>query len=112
MPQALKTSRANPVAALRRRLWAEMLDLPPGTAGPLLEDPLAAAKLFDRSPLHGNRYTDVDAYPTHLMYDATSGDGLVLALLRLALVDQVVAFDHAKLFDAIVDPTSALESAG
>ncbi len=112
VPQALKASRENPVAALRRRLWAEMLDLPLVTAGPLLEDPQAAAKLFDRSPLEGNRYTDVDAYPTHLMYDATSGDGLVLALLRLALVDQVVAFDHAKLFDAIVDPTSALERAG
>ena len=58
VPQRLKAARDNPVAALRRRLWAEMLDLPLATAGPLLEDPLAAARLFDRSPFAGNRFTD------------------------------------------------------
>ena len=41
VPQRLKTSRANPVAALRRRLWAEMLDLP-------LRDRRAAARGPDR----------------------------------------------------------------
>lgn len=110
VPQRLKAARANPIAALRRRLWAEMLDLPLATAGPLLEDPLAAARLFDRSPLHGNRFTDIDAYPTHLMFDATSGDGLVLALLKLA-VGGLLTLDHDKLYDAVIDPTSALETA-
>ena len=85
VPQRLKASRSNPVAALRRRLWAEMLDIPLATAGPLLEDPIAAAALFDRSPLAGNRFTDIEAYPTHLMQDVTGGDGLVLTLLTTAL---------------------------
>jgi phosphatidylserine/phosphatidylglycerophosphate/cardiolipin synthase-like enzyme len=111
VPQQLKTSRANPVAALRRKLWAEMLDLPIGTAGPLLQDPLAAARLFDRSAFHGSRFTDIEAYPTHLMFDSTSGDGLVLDLLRLVLVDIPLFFDQTELFNAVIDPTSALETA-
>ena len=45
------------------------------------------------------------------MYDATGGDGIALILLRLALLDQFVLFDSDKMFDAIIDPTSALESA-
>jgi phosphatidylserine/phosphatidylglycerophosphate/cardiolipin synthase-like enzyme len=107
VPQALKSKRTNPVAALRRRLWAEMLDLPIATAGPLLEDPVAAAHLFERSPFTGNRYTDIEAFPTHLMLDATTGDGVVGALLKL-IVTGFIAIDHVKLYDGIVDPTSAV----
>ena len=87
-----------------------MLDLPARDGGPLLEDPRAAARLFDRSPFVGNRFADYDARPTHLMYDATGGDGIALILLRLALLDEFVLLDHDKIFDAIIDPTSALES--
>ncbi len=108
VPQRLKASRSNPVAALRRRLWAEMLDLPLATAGPLLEDPIAAARLFDRSPLQGNRFTDIEAFPIHLMQDVTGGDGLVLTLLKTALGFQI-AGDVQDLYDAVIDPTSALE---
>lgn len=108
VPQRLKTSRANPVAALRRRLWAEMLDLPLATAGPLLEDPIAAARLFDRSPLAGNRFTDIEAYPIHLMQGVTGGDGLVLTLLTTAL-GFAIAGELEDLYNAIIDPTSALE---
>jgi phosphatidylserine/phosphatidylglycerophosphate/cardiolipin synthase-like enzyme len=108
VPQRLKASRANPVAALRRRLWAEMLDLPLATAGPLLEDPIAAARLFDRSPLQGNRFTDIEAFPIHLMQSVTGGDGLVATLLKTALGFQI-AGDVQDLYDAIIDPTSALE---
>jgi len=92
-------------------LWAEMLDLPLATAGPLLADPRAAARLFDRSFLQGNRFVDFDAHPTHLMYDATGGDGVALILFRLALLDEFVIADHEKMFDAVVDPTSAVEDA-
>lgn len=111
VPQQLKSAPDNPVAALRRELWAEMLDLPLATAGPLLEDPIAAARLFDRSPLLGNRFIDIDAVPAKLMWDATGGDGIVLNVLRTLLVDQFVVVDHDKMFDAVVDPTSAVESA-
>jgi len=44
------------------------------------------------------------------MFDATGADGVVLDLLRLLLVDQFVLVDHVKMFDAVVDPTSAVES--
>jgi phosphatidylserine/phosphatidylglycerophosphate/cardiolipin synthase-like enzyme len=108
VPQRLKAARSNPVAALRRRLWAEMLDLPLATAEPLLEDPIAAGRLFDRSPLQGNRFTDIEAYPIHLMQDVTGGDGLVLTLLNTALGFQI-AGDVQDLYDAVIDPTSALE---
>ena len=108
VPQRLKASRSNPVAALRRRLWAEMLDLPLATAGPLLEDPVAAARLFDRSPLHGNRFTDIEAFPIHLMQDVTGGDGLVLTLLTTAL-GFAIAGELEDLYNGIIDPTSALE---
>jgi hypothetical protein len=103
----LKTKRTNPIAALRRSLWAEMLDLPLATVGPLLEDPIAAARLFERSPFAGNRYTDIEAFPTHLMLDATTGDGAVGAVLKL-IVTGFIAVDHLKLYDGIVDPTSAI----
>ena len=43
------------------------------------------------------------------MFDATSGDGLALDLLKLVLVDDIVGFDHQKLYDAVIDPTSGLE---
>jgi phosphatidylserine/phosphatidylglycerophosphate/cardiolipin synthase-like enzyme len=110
VPQQLKASRANPVAALRRKIWAEVLDLPLATAEPLLEDPRAAAELFGRSPLLGNRFTDIDAYPTHLMFDATGGDGLVSLLLKL-VIGSLVTVDHDALYKAVVDPTSRLDPA-
>ena len=108
VPQRLKTSRANPVAALRRRLWAEMLDLPLATAEPLLEDPIAAARLFDRSPFLGNRFCDIEAYPIHLMLNTTGGDGLVQTLLKTA-VGVTLPFDLEALYNGVIDPTSALE---
>ena len=110
VPQQLKASRANPVAALRRKIWAEVLDIPLATAEPLLADPRAAARLFDRSPLLGNRFTDIDAYPTHLMFDATGGDGLVSLLLKL-VIGSLVTVDHDALYKGVVDPTSSLDPA-
>jgi hypothetical protein len=109
VPQRLKADPANPVAALRRRLWAEMLDIPREIADPLLADPLAAAALFDRSPLAGNRYADIEAYPTHLMQDVTGGDGLFLTLLTTIAGTAVLSTSVQDIYDGIVDPTSALE---
>jgi phosphatidylserine/phosphatidylglycerophosphate/cardiolipin synthase-like enzyme len=110
MPQALRATPNNPVTALRRRLWAEMLDLPAARAGPLLDDPVAAAKLFERSPFFGNRYVDVDAFPNHLLFGATTGDTLVSTVLQL-IVFGIGAVNHARLFDAVVDPSSSIENA-
>jgi phosphatidylserine/phosphatidylglycerophosphate/cardiolipin synthase-like enzyme len=108
VPHGLKGGAENPVRNLRLRLWAEMLDLPETLAAPLLEDPVAATALFDRSPLLGNRYTDIEAYPEHVMFGANGGDGIVTALLDLLKIG-LVAGHHAMLFDGVVDPTSGLE---
>jgi phosphatidylserine/phosphatidylglycerophosphate/cardiolipin synthase-like enzyme len=108
VPEPLKASAANPVAALRRQIWAEVLNLPLSTAAPLLADPHDAAALFDRSPLLGNRFTPIDAYPAHLMFDAIGGDGLVGLLLKLGL-GTLETIDQSDLYDGVVDPTSALD---
>jgi phosphatidylserine/phosphatidylglycerophosphate/cardiolipin synthase-like enzyme len=111
VPEALRHDAGNPVSDLRRRLWAEMLDLPRDLAAPLLDDPRAAARLFDRSPFAGNRYTPIDAFPAHLMFGATTGDGLAGTALQLGIASKIIIPDHRKLFDALIDPSSATESA-
>jgi phosphatidylserine/phosphatidylglycerophosphate/cardiolipin synthase-like enzyme len=110
MPESLKATATNPIAALRRQLWAEMLDLPADMASSLLADPVAATRLFERSPFFGNRYVDVDAYPNRLLFGASTGDGLVGNILK-GFILGLVAVDHEKLFNAVVDPSSAVESA-
>jgi phosphatidylserine/phosphatidylglycerophosphate/cardiolipin synthase-like enzyme len=110
VPERLKGDTANPVRDLRLRLWAEMLDLPEDLAAPLLADPVAATALFDRSPLLGNRYTDILAYPEHVMFGVSGGDGIVSTVLQIAVGVPLLAVDHVKLFDGAVDPTSALET--
>jgi phosphatidylserine/phosphatidylglycerophosphate/cardiolipin synthase-like enzyme len=109
MPDALKATPANPIAALRKQLWAEMLDLPLEMAAGILEDPASSSRLFERSPLLGNRYVDIDAYPNHLMFGASTGDGLVTTLLK-GFVLGLATVDHPKLFDAVVDPSSDVEN--
>lgn len=98
VPQSLKTAVNNPVAALRRRLWAEMLNLPAEMSSPLLQDPLMAANLFNRSTLFGNRYVDIDAYPAHIML----GGGSITGLIGLSLAEP----EHIELFKTVVDPTN------
>jgi phosphatidylserine/phosphatidylglycerophosphate/cardiolipin synthase-like enzyme len=97
-PQSLKTAANNPIAALRRKLWAEMLNLPADMSAPLLQDPQAAASLFKRSPFAGNRFVDIDAFPVHLML----GGGSIFSLIGLTLG----APEHIQLFNTVVDPTS------
>jgi hypothetical protein len=109
MPQSLRAAPNNPIVALRRRLWADLLDIPSTLAGPLMDDPVAAANLFARSPFLGNRFTDVDAVPDHLLFGAKTGDTLITTLL-LGFVFGVGAIDHVKLFNAVVDPSSRTES--
>ncbi len=109
VPEALKASPANPVAALRRRLWAEMLDLPSALVGPLLTDPVTASELFDRSYLLGNRFVPHDAVPADLMPMAFKGGDSVASMLLDALEFAVDATQFRTLFDGVVDPSSELE---
>jgi phosphatidylserine/phosphatidylglycerophosphate/cardiolipin synthase-like enzyme len=108
VPEGLRLSPSNPAFQLRRSIWAEMLDLPQDMIAPLLTDPIAAGRLFDRSPFSGNRFTRIDARPPHLMLSYTSGDGAFMDLLQ-ALGYAVQAEHISGLYRTIVDPHSRLE---
>jgi phosphatidylserine/phosphatidylglycerophosphate/cardiolipin synthase-like enzyme len=109
IPEALRTSPRNPAFALRQRLWAEMMDLPAAMAASLLSDPIAAAKLFGRSPFAGNRFTPLDAQPYHLMASFTSSDTWVSNGLQ-ALGFGIIAANIPALFAQVVDPSSRTET--
>lgn len=108
LPQSLRYDAGNPVAALRCRLWAELLDLPAAMAQPLLRDPLAASKLFERSYFQGNRFVPIDASPTHSMWGMGGGEAIVGFLVTQA-INSIVIASHTDLYDAAVDPTSNLD---
>ncbi|MDQ3136265.1 MAG: phospholipase D-like domain-containing protein [Gemmatimonadota bacterium] len=105
LPEALRTGRANPIAALRRRLWAEMLDLPLAVAEPLLEEPVAASALFERSFFAGNRFAPIEALPRHLILGLGPGSWFTLAMSTL--VATLGAVEGRNVFDTIADPTSS-----
>jgi phosphatidylserine/phosphatidylglycerophosphate/cardiolipin synthase-like enzyme len=103
--EGLRTSPRNPALALRRQLWAEMLDLPADLAAPLLTDPIAAAQLFARSPFAGNRHMPLDAQPPNLMRSYAPGDGGVADVLT-GLGFIFTALNWPTIFTQVVDPTS------
>ena len=106
LPERLRADPANPVRALRKRLWAEMLDLPLGIADPLLEDPVASSALFERSYFLGNRYVQAEALPKHVMtHNFAGGDGLGTTILNHLGAGILVQLQPA-IFDLIVDPTT------
>jgi phosphatidylserine/phosphatidylglycerophosphate/cardiolipin synthase-like enzyme len=109
IPDALRASPRNPSLMLRRQLWAEMLDLPAEMVAPLLSDPVAAAKLFDRSPFAGNRFTPLDAQPPNLMLGYTTADGAVSDIIQ-GLGFTIVAANWPALFTQVVDPSSRTET--
>lgn len=110
LPGTLKTSPNNPIRRLRHTLWAEMLDLPPALTAALVDDPVAGAAFFGRNPLAGNRFVDKEAEITNpLLGSFTGGDAIVGTVLQ-ALATTVLAIDHQKLFDIVIDPTTGVES--
>ena len=110
IPEGLRTSARNPALALRRQLWAEMLDLPADLAAPLLTDPLAAARLFARSPFAGNRHVPLDAQPPNLMLGYAPGDGAIADVIK-GLGYIIEATSWSTIFTQVVDPTSRTVSA-
>jgi hypothetical protein len=110
VPQALRTSADNPVRALRKQLWAEMLDIPLSIADPLLEDPVASSALFDRSYFLGNRYVEAEAFPKHVMiHNFAGGDGLVGTIFQHLGVALALAPSQTAIFNTVVDPSSSLD---
>jgi len=105
VPESLRNSPRNPALQLRRRLWAEMIDLPEAMAAPLLTDPLASGPLFDRSPFAGNRFLPLDAQPPNLMLGWTTGDGAFMTILQ-GLGFAIGTVDQPMIYEQIVDPAS------
>lgn len=99
----------NPIARLRHELWAEFLNLPYPMAAPLLDDPIAASALFDRLPIHGNRFTPREAIPQNLSLGTLNGGDSIVGLVLQALFSTTVLLNHQAIFDGVVDPTTQLE---
>jgi len=98
----------NPISLLRRRLMAELCDLPEGIADSLVRDPGNAEAGLKRSYFLGNRFVPVDRAPWHRMLGYSSGTSVAMEVLKAPLF-AVVGFQHAKIFDSVVDPTSDLD---
>jgi len=107
VPQALRSSPANPLADLRRRIWLEMYNLPDAMA-PLADDPVAALPYFDRAPLLGNRYTTIDWRPEKLTWSAGIGDSALALALQLLLFSIETGFDD-QINRIAGDPSTSLE---
>jgi phosphatidylserine/phosphatidylglycerophosphate/cardiolipin synthase-like enzyme len=108
-PPAGTARTHNPIARLRHEIWAELLNLPYPMAAPLLDDPVAAAALFDRLPIHGNRFTPKDAIPQTLAFGTFNGGDSIIALVLQALFSTIVGIDHKAIFEGVADPTTNLE---
>ena len=108
-PPAGAARSHNPIARLRHEIWAELLNLPYPMAAPLLDDPVAASALFDRLPIHGNRFTPKDAIPQTLARGVFNGGDSVIALVLQALFSTIVGMDHKAIFEGVADPTTNLE---
>lgn len=109
VPEGLRTMNSNPVRALRKRLWAEMLDLPMSIADTLLEDPIDSASLFDRSYFLGNRFVRSEAFPKHVMlHNFAGGDGLMFTVLN-HLGFAMTLGSEVPLFNTVIDPTNDLD---
>jgi len=117
IPDSLRFDPQNPVAALRKRLWAEFLDIPGAMGNTLLEDPIAASKLFDRDSSLGNRFIPLRAISTKvksyvnvigdISVNTASFSGLETlknTLSALAISMEVINFDEAYFY--LTDPSS------
>lgn len=117
MSESLRFAPANPIAALRKELWAELLNIPHAMGNNLLEDPVAASKLFDRDCSTGNRFIPYRAVSTlvktnipkigDIPIDATFFQVLnKIKDVISALAIPAEAFDFEEVFHYITDPSS------
>lgn len=109
VPEALQADPTNPVRVLRKRLWAEMMDLPYTLVEPLLNDPVISSELFKRSYFMGNRFVPLHTIPKDLFgFQFRGSDSLASNLLQKALMS-TTAVTFERLWDNVVDPSSDLQ---
>lgn len=117
VPDALRFAASNPVCELRKQLWAEFLNIPVSMGKTLLQDPVAASKLFDRDSSTGNRFIPLRAISTLVKsYVNKLGDISITTtsfevmqtikntLSALALGTELLNYD--EVFFYITDPSS------
>jgi len=117
IPEPLRFTPSNPISALRKELWAELLNIPVEMGKNLLEDPVSASRLFDRDGSTGNRFIPYRAVSTLVKsfmnklgnITITTGSFDTLETIKntlsaLALVTE--GFDYDDVFFHISDPSS------
>ena len=122
MPELLRFAADNPVKNLRKRLWAEILNLPPSLGTALLDDPVAASRLFARSCFSGNRFVPFRAKSPEIASlqqklpgggnFAFNGSTTVFSQLQNMLLTLAVGTQNAEYDDfyfLISDPSSFLQ---
>ena len=107
MSDRLRADAATDLArSLRIRLWADHLGLPLNVAAPLLADPIAGSRLFERPYFAGNRAVHPNFFGLESAFDMTPGGGspIIEGLKLLGFI--VSASEYDTFFDTIVDPTT------
>ena len=110
VPEQLKAAPENPALALRTALWAEHLGLPPAMGAALLADPVAAADLFRRPTVLGNRLSTFAALgiTAELGFPGESAWWVkALAALGIVVADELVPYA----WNTFIEPTSATDPA-
>jgi hypothetical protein len=108
VPEQLKAAPENPALALRTALWAEHLGLPPAMGPALLADPVAAADLFRRPTVIGNRLSSFAALgiTPELGFPGESAWWVkALAGLGIVVADELVPYA----WNTLIEPTSATD---
>src|SRR5262249_30808816 len=106
IPQALKAAVDNPARALRTKLWAEHLGLPPALGPVLLDDPIGGFELLRRTHFQGNRVTPSEMLDTNRYLTVPTTTGLIAqALLATAIrwVDSLIPL----IWNDMADPTTS-----
>lgn len=110
VPEQLKAAPDNPARALRTKLWAEQLGLPPAMGPVLLQDPIAAFDLFHRHFYAGNRFMPLNYFDINEDAElefSISDNLLANALLNMGLSWFVSHRD--ELWNTFVDPTTTAD---
>ncbi|MFT3908286.1 MAG: phospholipase D-like domain-containing protein [Ferruginibacter sp.] len=122
VPELLRFDPDNPVSSLRKKLWAEWLNIPSCMGKTLLEDPVAASKLFDRDTATGNRFVPytavskaVASYLGNMGNVSLSADMFPIDLLTefknliVRIAQAEIPFQYDELFFHVTDPSSFTE---